>query len=105
MASRRFPPTTRKAEADPSSLGNDRTLDSTYTTKVMTPPSHNLPGCDSVRQLDETTGKSSLTDTFGVAEKSRVTTPNYSKRLPVSGSPPNSHLFCVNFASILPDIC
>ena len=93
MALRRFPPTTRKAEADRGSMGNDRTLDSTYTTKVMTPP-HNLPGRDSVRQLDETTGKSPLTDTLalGVAEKSIVTTPNYSKRLQVSGSTPNSHL-------------
>ena len=90
MALRRFHRTTHKADAD-------RTPAPTiYTSNVMTPPSNTLPGRDSVRQLDETTGKSSHTDTLGVAEKSRVTTPNYSKRLPMSGSPPNSHLceFC-----------
>ena len=97
MALRRIPQTTRKAEADRSSMENDRTLDPTYTSEVktVTPPPHwhNLPGLDSVRQIDETIGKSSLTDTLGVAEKSRVTTPNYSKRLPVSGSPLISHLY------------
>ena len=95
MALRRIPQTSRKAEADRSSMEIDRTLDPTYTSEVktVTPPPHwhNLPGLDSVRQLDETIGKSSLTDTLGVAEKSRVTTPNYSKRLPVSGSPLISH--------------
>ena len=83
MSLRRFLPTTRNAEAD-------RTLAPTYTSNVMTPPSHTLPGRDSVRQPDETLGKSSHTDTLGVAEKSRVTTPNYSKYL--SDSSPNSHL-------------
>ena len=94
MALRRFPSTNRKAEAGQSSFGNDRTLAPTYTSNFMTSPYHTLPGRDSVRQLDETIGKSSLTDTLGVAEKSRVTTPNYSKRL--SDSPPDSHLceFC-----------
>ena len=79
-------PTNRKAEAD-------TTLAPTYTSNATTPPSH-IPGRDSVRQLDETTGKSPLTDrlALGVAEKSIVTTPNYSKRLQVSGSTPNSHL-------------
>ena len=89
MALRRFHRTstgTGKADAD-------RTLaPAIYASNVMTPPSHTLPGRDSVRQLDETTGKFSHTDTLGVAEKSRVTTPNYSKRLPVSDSPPNSQL-------------
>ena len=90
MALRRFPPTTRRADAD-------RTLAPTYTSNVMTPPYHTLPGRDSVRQPDETTGKSSLTDALGVGEKSSVTTPNYSKHL--SGLPPI--LICVNLASIL----
>ena len=70
MALRRFPLTNREAEAGQSSLalGKDRTLAPTHTSNVMTPASHTLPGCDSVRQLDETTGKSSLTDALGVAE-------------------------------------
>ena len=72
--------TNRKAEAD-------RTLAPTYTSNVMMPSSH-IPGRDSVRQPDETTGKSSLsTVTLGVAEKSEVATPNYGKRLSDTPSP------------------
>ena len=84
MSLQRFSPSTHKAEAD-------RTLAPTYTSNVITPPSHTLSGRDSVRQPET---EASLTDTLGVAEKSPVTTPNYSKRL--SGPRPNSHLweFC-----------
>ena len=60
-------------------------------SNVTTAPSHSLSGRDSVGQPDE--NKSSLTDTFGIAEKSKVTTTNYSKR-PYS-CPPNSHFFVI----------
>ena len=68
-----------------------------------------LAGSDSVTLTlpDETVTNSSFTDTPGVADTSEKATPSprYSKRL--SGifkfSPPL--LICVNFVSILPDIC
>jgi hypothetical protein len=69
MSLRRFLPTNRKAEADQSSLENDRLP--TYTPNVTTTPTHTLPGRDS---------ESSLADTLGVAETSEIATPNYSKR-------------------------
>ena len=53
---------------------------STYTSNVTTVASHTLAGRDSTMRQPG----SSLTDTFGVAEKSKVATTNYSKRLSVS---------------------
>ena len=111
MFLRRFFQTNRDAEADRSSLENDRTP--TYTSNVTTAPTHtdgvdrlsdrtrawnvsDLSGCDSVT-LPESSG--SPTDTLG------VTTPRYSKR--PSGKfkffPPV--LICVDVVSILPDLC
>ena len=78
MSLRRFPPTNRNAETDQSSLGKDRT-----------PTYSNLTGRDSETPPDRT--ESSLTDTIGVAERSKVATTNYSKRPSVSPPPPNSH--------------
>ena len=113
MLLRRFLTKNRKADADQTSMGDDRTtsnvttipthnlsgrdseplLPSTYyTSNVTTAPSHTLAGRDYVRQPDES--ESSLADTSGVAEKSNVGT-NYSKRPSVSPLG-NSHLceFC-----------
>jgi hypothetical protein len=74
--------------ADRSSLENP-------TSNVTTAPTHNLTGLDSVGPSEY-----SLPDTLGIAEGSRVATPNYSKR--PSG---NILLIYVNFVSILPDLC
>ena len=87
MSQRRFPPPNFKAEAVRSSLENDRpptiTDISNVTTSylnVMTAPSHSLSHPDFAGHRDE--NKSSLTDTIGIAEKSKVlATPNYSKLL------------------------
>ena len=95
MFLRRYFSKNRNAEVDRSSLGEDRSP--TYASNITTAPSYTLPGRDYVRQSDET--ESSLSDTIGVAEKSKVATTNYSKRLPVSGSSPNSH--SCEFVSIL----
>ena len=88
----RYLSTNRKAVADQNSLGKDGTPTSTYTSNVTTAPSHSLSGRDSVGQAGET--ESSLTDTIATAEKSKVATPDYSKRL--SGLSTDSHLceFC-----------
>ena len=96
MSLSRFPPTNRKAEAD------DRTpTTSSYASSSnVTTPSHSLSGRDSVGKPDKT--KSLLMDTIGIAEKSKVATPDYSKRMSESHSPPI--LICVNFISILSDL-
>jgi hypothetical protein len=80
MSLQRFLPTDHKAEANRSSLENDRT--STCTSNVTTAPAHTLSGRDSVRQPNETESSLKLTDTLGVAETSKIETssPNYSKR-------------------------
>ena len=118
MLLRRFLTKNRKADADQTSMGNDRTSPYTsnvttipthnlsgrdsetppeplrlipstyYTSNVTTAPSHTLAGRDYVRQPDES--ESTLADTSGVAEKSNVATANYSKRPSVS-PPGNSH--------------
>ena len=90
-------PTNRDAETDRSSLGNDRTP--TYSN-VTRAPSHTLAGRDSETPPDRT--ESSLTDTIGVTEKSKVATTNYSKRPSVS--PPTPILIRMNFVSILSDL-
>ena len=84
MSQQQFPPTNRKAEADQTLP----TLPPTYKSNVTT-ATYNLSGRDFVRQAG-----SSLTDTLGVAEKSKVATTNYSKYL--SAFLPNSQLceFC-----------
>ena len=88
MSLRQGLPTNRNAEAD-------RT---TYTSNVTTTPTHNLSG----RDPNET--RSSLTDTLDIAEASEVTTTKYSKRS--SGKFKFSPiLICMNFVSILPDLC
>ena len=75
-------------------LESDRTP--TYTSNDTMAPTHSLPGSDSVKLPDET--KSSLTDTLGIAETSKVAklTPNYSKRLSSKFKFATSHLcgFC-----------
>ena len=89
MSLPRFPPTNRKAEAV------DRTsTTSTYSPNVTTAPSHSLSGRDSVGQPDKT--ESLHTDTIGIAERSTVATPDYSKHVSESRSPPNFNLceFC-----------
>ena len=72
----------------------------TYTSNVTTAPTRTLSG----RDPDET--ESSLTDTFKVAETSEVATPKYrySKR-PFGKFKFSPILICVNFVSILPDLC
>ena len=74
MFLRRYLSTNRKAEADQSSLGKDGTS-TAYKSNVTTAP-YNLSGRDSVRQPG-----SSITDTLGVAEKSKVESTNYSKHI------------------------
>ena len=69
MSLQRFPQRNRKAEADRSSLGKDRTPN--YTSNVTMAPTHDLPGRDS---------EYSLTDTPGIAESSQGATLNYSER-------------------------
>ena len=88
MSLQRYLSTNREAEADQSSLENDRTPASTHASNVTTAP-YNLSGRDSVKQPE-----SSLTNTIGIAEKSKVAITNYSKHLSVSL--PNSQLceFC-----------
>ena len=85
MSLPRFPPTNRKAEA----VYKTPTT-STYTPKVTTASSHSLSGRDSVGQPDKT--ESLHTDTIGIAKKSKVATPDYSKRVSESRSPPNFNL-------------
>ena len=98
MSNHRILPTFRDREADQSSLENDRTP----YTNVTTAPTHTLSGRDSVS--NET--KSLLMDTLGVAETSKVATPNYSKRPFTSGKFKLYHLLIwVNFVSILPNLC
>jgi hypothetical protein len=77
-----FHPTNRNADrdADKSSLN------------VTTIPTHTLPGSDTVRPPEKT--KSSL----------KLADPNYSKR-PSEKSKDSPLLICVNFVSILPDLC
>ena len=114
MSLRRFLTKIRNAEADQSSMENDRPH--SYTSSVTTAPSHTLPGRDSESQpensLTDTTAPShilpgrasvwhSLTNTLGV-EESQIATTDYSKRMSVSHS--NSHCICVNFISILSDL-
>ena len=104
-------PTNRKAEVDRSSRENDRTP--TYTSNVTTAPTHRmtarnvsvpvLSGRDSVMVPDET--RSSLTDILGVAETSEVATPRYSKRPSGNFKFSPSLLICMNFVSILSDLC
>ena len=60
--------TNRNAEADQSSLENDRPP--TYTSNDASAPAHTLSG----RDPDEST------NTLGVTETSKVATPNYIKR-------------------------
>ena len=79
---------------------NAKADQTTNTSNVTTPSTRT--GTLSGRDPDET--ESSLTDTLAVAETLEVATSKYSKRLsgkfkffPV--------LICVNFVSILPDIC
>ena len=87
MTERRVLPTNRNAEAD-------RT---TNTSNVTTTPTHTLTGRDP---------ESSLTDIFNIAETSEVATPKYrySKR-PFGKFKFSPILICVNFVSILPDLC
>ena len=95
MLLRRFLSKNRNAEADQTSMGDDRT-----TSSVTTTPTHNLSGRDSEmppEPLSPSTStshtlagydfetppdrtESSLTDSIGVAEKFKVATANYSKR-------------------------
>ena len=82
-------PTNRSAEADRSSLENDRAP--IYTSNVTTVPAHTLTGRDSVRP-DE-----SPTNTLIVADL------NYSKR-PSGKSKFSPILIGVNFVSILSDL-
>ena len=93
MSLRRLLPTNRNAEADRSSLENDRTP--AYTSNVTAAPTHTdgadspndrmraqnviVPVLSGIDSVDET--ESSLTDTLSVAETSGVATPRYSKRL------------------------
>ena len=63
----RFPPTNSNAEADLSTLENDRPP--TYTSNVTSAPAHTLSG----RDPDE------ATNTLSVAETSKAATPNYSE--------------------------
>ena len=77
-------------------MENDRTPP--YNSNVTTAPSHSLSGRDSVGEPDE--NESSLTDTMGIAKKSKVETTDYSKHL--SGSP--QILIGVNFVSLLSDL-
>ena len=80
MLLRRFLTKNRKAEAqaDQSTLGNDRSPEPPYISNVTTTPSLTLPGRDFVRQPEY-----SLTDTIGVPASQATT--DYSKR--TSGSP------------------
>ena len=73
MSLRRYIPTNRNDEADLSRSSLEFDGNPTYTSNVTTPPTHNLPGRDSVREPDET--KPSLADKFRV-----IANPNYSKR-------------------------
>ena len=111
MSLRRFLTKIRNAEADQSSMENDRPH--SYTSSVTTAPSHTLPGRVSQPEnsFTDTTAPShilpgrasvwhSLTNTLGV-EESQIATTDYSKRMSVSH--PNS-LICVNFISILSDL-
>ena len=67
-----------------------------HTSNVTTAPTHNLPGSDSARLPDET--ESSLSDTLGNENSSYSTHPSGNfKVYPL--------LICVNFYSILPDVC
>ena len=75
MAQRRFLSTNQKPEA-----------------------THTLPGRDSVRPPE-----TSLTRTLSVAETSEMATPSYSKR--PFGKIKFPLLICVNFVSILQDLC
>ena len=96
MSLRRFLSTNRNAEADQSLLGSDEPP--SYTSNITTAPPHTLPGRDSVRPSE-----SSHSGTLGVAETSQISTPNYSKR--PSGKFKFSLLICVNFVSVLSDLC
>ena len=71
-------------------MENNRTP---YNSNVNMTAPYNLSGRDSVRQ------ESSL-NTIGNAEKTKVASPNYSKRL--LGSLPNSHL--CGYVSLLSDL-
>ena len=73
-------------------MENDRTP---YTSNVTTAP-YNLSGSDSLRQ------ESSLTNTIGIAKKSKVASANYSKGL--SGSLRVLILICVDSVSLLSDL-
>ena len=98
MSLRRFLSTNHSTEADQSYLEDGR--QPAYSSNVTTALSHTLSGRDSVN--NET--KSTLTDTLGVAETSEVATPKYSKCQ--SGKFKFSPLLiCVNFVSLLPDLC
>ena len=103
MSLRRSLSSNRNAEADAadhlqSSLENDRLP--TYTSNVITAQTHTLPGRDFVSLSPP---ESSLTRTLGAAETFAITTPNYSKR--PYGKFNFPLLICVNFDSILPDLC
>ena len=71
-----------------------------YVPNATTAPTHNLPGRDCVSPPEY----SPTTDTLGVADASQVATQNYSKRpSEIQVLPPV--LICLNFVSILQDIC
>ena len=81
-------------------LPTNRNARTTYSSNVTTAPTYILSG----RDPEET--KPSLTDTLNVAEPSEVATPKYRYSKRQSGKFKfSSILICVNFVSILPDLC
>ena len=109
MSLRRFLPKNRNTEPARSSLENDRppTYPSNITDSAdsLNDRMRALSGSDSVTLVSDKI-ESSLTDTLGVAETSEVATPRrFSKRLSGKFKFHPSLLICVNFVSILPDLC
>jgi hypothetical protein len=104
MSLRRSLQPNRDAEADRSSPRVDDRSPA-YTLNVKMAPTHTLPGCDSVREPDETKSLLRLTETLSLAETSKVTTPSpiYSKRPSGNSRWPTSHLR--ETISILSDLC
>ena len=82
-------------KATRSSQENHDDTTHTQASNVKTLPTHNLPGRDPVRA------------TLGAPETSNVATPspNYSKRPSCKFRIWPRFLICMNFNSLLPDLC